>query len=320
MAGKDQKRFEELTAMLLECQDRCIHTDLEYTCKEIRRILAQKEPGSKDYPVLLPLIEEARSEIRQNRLHSAAVRLDRILWISKNVGAGKAVGKNMGILNHLKAGIGKRESDSQKAMIEKEEKEAEQRVYDIEKQIARLYDDHSELTKQFERKVKTCSELDKDNNMYRQTKQQALALLPRIRSIEKQINMYAKMLETSSRYHAMIEMGKTTFDLQKFMPDISKAEAMMQWITEGAQETAENMSGLSSEIGKYEREIDSAASAEAFSGEDFDNLVLNEQKKTHSSSLEGEKAAGSAVKTDTHQADESRPERYQKQKEEGELS
>lgn len=274
---KKENWQKELLMILNECQDRCFETDMENICRDIGRNI--KENGLADDFVydMWENLEAARLELRQKHFNTANVYLGRTLFLCKESRTGKAVDRHMGLINYIKGKIEKRESDSRAKILDLEGKETEQRIFDIEKKIAMLYDSNSELMKQFESKVKKCLTLGKDDNVYSQTRQQALAMLPRIKSIEKQINMYAKMLEGSSRYQAMIEMGKTTIDIQKYMPDVNRVEAMMEWISEETQEVSENMESLSSEMNRFEKEISSATSGEAFAEDDFDQYVSNMQ-------------------------------------------
>lgn len=274
---KKESWQKELLMILNECQDRCFETDMENICRDIGRNIKENGlTGDFVYDVRENL-EAARSELRQKHLNIADVYLSRTLFLCKASGTGKAVDRHMGLIKYIKGKIENRESDSREKILDQEGKEAEQRIFDIEKKIAMLYDNNSELMKQFEDRVKKCSTLEKDDNIYRQTRQQALAMLPRIKSIEKQISMYAKMLEGSSRYQAMVEMGKTTIDIQKYMPDVNRVGAMMEWISEETQEVSENMESLSSEMDQYEKEIDSAVSGEAFAEEDFDQYISSMQ-------------------------------------------
>lgn len=270
---KGKQDQEELLALLLECQDRCLKTDLESVCKEIRRNIDGNVFGKDSIRDLRSILGEAREELKRRNLNTAGVCLDRAFWLSRAAEAGKAGDWRMGLFGRIKEIAGRHEQDSQTKMLGLEGKEAEQRVYELEKKIASLYDSHSELTRQLEEKVKQCSALNKNDNAYLKLRQQAMALMPRIRSLEKQIHMHIKMLESSSRYQAMIEMGNSAFELQKFMPDISRAEAMMEWIAGKTQDVSESMEDLSSGIDQYEAEISMAAAGEADGSAEFDDRV-----------------------------------------------
>ena len=282
------KEQKALWSTLLDCQDRCFQTDLEKICRMIGSEMSDCRFTMKDLQELKISLDKALGELKERNYSLSRVYLDRTLGIVKKCKEGKAVNTRMGLFGLFKGKAKKREEFSQSEILDKEEKLTEQKLADLEEKIAALFDNHTKLSAQLEEKARQCAALEKKGNQHQHIRQQAMALIPRIKTIEKQISMYARMLESSSRYQAMLGMGKATLELKKLMPDISRTEALMDLIASDTQEISDDMENLSSGIDTFEKNIDKATDIQAFSSDEFDERVseIRDMKKQEEESDE----------------------------------
>ena len=280
---------QDLWMMLVECQDRCFQTDLENKCKSIGVEISDYKLTKKSLQEIEISLSRVLAELKNRNFSLSRVYLDRTLEMIKSYKEGKAENTRMGLLGLFKGKSTKRGERSQSAILDKEEKLTEQKISELELKLASLFDKHTKLSSQLEEKARKCAALEKRGNQYHQIRQQAMSLLPRIKTIEKQINMYARMLESSSRYQAMLEMGKSTFELKKIMPDISRTEALMDLISSETQEISDDMENLSSGICNFEKSIDKATGIQAFSSDEFDERVSEIMERKRQDTEQSEK-------------------------------
>ena len=270
---------------LVECQDRCFQTDLEPVCKSIKTEMTDSKLKKGDLQEIKSSLDITLIELKNRNFNLSRVYLERTLSKVKKCKEGKAVNTHMGLFGLFK-GKSEKQEKSQNEILDKEEKLTEQTIADLEEKIASLFDMHTKLSDQLAGRVRQCSTLDRNGNQYKHIRQQAMILLPRIKTIEQQINMYARMLENSSRYQAMLEMGKATIELKKLMPDISRTEALMDLISSETQEISDDLANLSSGIDAFENNVNKATGIQAFSSDEFDNQVSENIEKNR---LEKEK-------------------------------
>ena len=280
MGSKEEntQALAKLIRLTERCQDRCICTPLEERCIEIRNIVQSSHFDRANIDEVATLLTELEECLNQRKMILAGVYLDHISVVIAGMRAEKGGNKKMGLLDRIKQKLSGNEEKSSQDLLNREQGDAEQKVFELQKKIAQLYETHTELTKQVEEKVRKCSGLKENDNLYKLTRQQALALYPKIKSVEQQLNMYTRALENNSRYQAMIETGKTSFELQKYMPALSRAEALMGMISSETQTVSEHMSDLSSGISQFEKEMEAATSGGAFATNEFDQMVMQERE------------------------------------------
>ncbi|RKJ51759.1 hypothetical protein D7Y05_01460 [bacterium 1XD42-54] len=283
MAGKKRKAAEQkrwLLHVLQECEDLGNDAATEKLCRTLYRNFT-----IMDTPVVLAeekivLLEEALSALKDRRYHAAQICLGRVDELNQSVIKEAGSRKKMGLLEKVKSKLPWDKDRGQEVLFQREEAAAEQKIFEIQKRIGDLYDNLSAVTKQVEEKAAKCAAISPDSNEYKQIRQQAVALLPQIRALEQQLKLYAKALENSSRYHAMLQTGRTTFELKSFVPDISRSEAMMEWIAEETGELSENTAEMEKGIERYENRIQASSEVKGYSHtQEFDELVQLRKKE-----------------------------------------
>lgn len=294
---KPERQREELLTLAEACQDRCIRTDLEEVCRGIRFRILQWDGNEAEYDRMRGVLADSLSLLDDRRMYEAELNLKSLKHPAAGGRTEEPGGGSMGLIGKLKGKLVKREEEAQGAIMDGEEREAEARIREIERRIAALYDRHAAMLAQFERNVKRCAGLDRKSPAYQQLRQQALMLLPRIKSTEKQLTLYAQQLENSSRYQALVELGRSTFELQKYMPDASRTEAVMQMVSRDLQDLTDEISDMRGSL-DVEEALYSDSGAEAFSDEGFDRQVeayrlADEEKRAAARVQKGTDAAGS---------------------------
>lgn len=271
---RDYSLYTLLLQTLLCCEDSSSCPDVEALCRQNYRLLQRYEYQKYDLEELRLLINEALQAIKFHQESVATVCLKRtqdlMTWGQKPE-EGRI---RMGLFNKVKSAITDREKKSQNAMLQKEEEEAEKKIFLLQKNIALLYDKHTETMKQLEAKAVRCAQLSPGSDEYKKTRQEALVIVPQLSAIDNQLSLYSHMLNDSARYKAMMQTGKTTFELKQFMPDLNRAETMMSWITDETRSLSLDLEDFGIGIDEHEKAIHSnSAINEPLEDTMFDKMI-----------------------------------------------
>jgi len=151
-------------------------------------------------------------------------------------------------------------------------------------------------------KAKACASLDPQSYEYQLARQQAVALKPRINAIEQTINLYAKQLENSAKYQALVSSGQATIDLKKMMPDPAEATALVDMIVEQTQDVSREIEDFGAAIDEGLSSFSAATNMNVFGADDeFEKLVAQERASSAAQQA-AEQAAQKAAEDEIQKA------------------
>ena len=276
----------EITRGLTECEDCAAGREVIIKIRHLRKAFAQKP--IKSLPAcneLAEMLTELKPVLMKNNVGLIEIYLSRLDALIEALH--KETDKRgvlMALLSKVKSVFSKEKETSQDAMIREREQDAERKIFALQKKIAELSAERQNLLNKIEEKVRQCASLQKDSADYSLLRQQALILRPRISSIDQQVIMHVKMLESNAKYHAMLESGRTTFELREFMPDPTEADVLMKLIADETYELAGDAAAYSDSVNEYGAMINSAIAPSALAGEEeFDQMV---EIKRHSEPMQ----------------------------------
>ena len=182
----------------------------------------------------------------------------------------------------LKMPFGKKtagDSASSRELLQKEEAITSKKIAILEKRIDELTKTLTSLSQQYEAKAGKCALLREDSPEYRAVRTQALSLEPRIRSLDQQLTLLNRALEENIHYQTLLQEGIVTQELKELVPDISRSEALMSWISDESRSVTGDVTAFDSSVRAYSGSIEEGRIAERSDQESsFDARVANHRK------------------------------------------
>lgn len=277
-----EKRRAELIKGLTECEDLVVE---QAEVARFHRLRGKYEAESR-FPLELleeavKEIEETKSLISKGHKELAEVYLKRLEALADS--AGKESGRRkkfMGLVSKFKGLFGKEKEVTQDGLIRNQEEAADWKIFQLEKKIAELSDERVQIMKQFEGKVTECAKWQPDSYEYKIHRQQALRLRSQVANVEKQIVMHANLLESNSKYRAMLETGRTTFEIRNYMPDAAEADLLMKMISDEVVDMNGDMAAFEQNVAEYSDKVDRTLVFDEFTGDaDFDRMVQEKRQE-----------------------------------------
>lgn len=133
---------------------------------------------------------------------------------------------------------------------------------------------------EYEQKLKACVGCPADSYEYKISRQQAQSLRKKIADTEREIRLYASLLQKNEAYHSMLKSGETAFELRDYMPDPAEADLLMKKIAEETQDIAEDIRSFGKTVDMCGQMLDMAEPADVFmEDEEFDRMVQKHRKE-----------------------------------------
>lgn len=242
--GKSERLKEKLRLKLELCQDRnqdprigkCLRSAVfslrEANRRDIRTIERMQE-----------VTEELLKNLKQDRIPAAQIEAERLSRLTEELQQGKEREKSkMGILKKLFGGKNQEELHSE--LIDEQMKQGEDYISRIKIQLLRLSDQWEQCHRELNDLAQASVKMDRKNPRYHQLLVEAKDKTNRMKMLEGQMRQYTSALQNNTQYQTLLENGKVTLDLKSLMPDMAKAEALMEEIVRGTENTSESISDL----------------------------------------------------------------------------
>ena len=274
--GLFRKRIapEDVAKLVTRCEDAATDAQLEARLRRLRRNVL--EMPSRRLSELPEVLENLRESLRKNEPGMARIHLARAEELTApDASPGQRERKkHMGLLDKVKSVFGDREAKARDKLMSAQESEAAKNVYALTQKIEGLGADRAKLAGELESIVGKCKALPKGSAEYVRLSQQGKLLIPRIKTLDKQIAMHTKVLEDNSVYQSMIASGKLTLDLKNYVMDTSKAEATLDMITDQVETVSEDIAAFGDSVNEYGGKLDKVMGVDVSSLDDaFDSMV-----------------------------------------------
>ena len=284
----NEKEKAGLLTLARSCEDHAPSDQVEKMaknlCRRIEAVPLTKSAASR----LEKLLRDSLEAMQTGQENTAVLLLQRSfeIWMTSASEKKEEAAGRKGIMGIIKwVGnllTGNKESGTEAGMVSAELEKAQAQMIELQNRISSLYDKHSSRMKELEQLAAGCAGHAKDSDKYKRTRIQARPLMAEVTSLESEIEKTAKLLEQNIRYRSLLKEGQTNFELQKYLPDKAKSQAVMSMITENAEQLQGDLQDMNDSLGENERRMKDAANMGTSSREEedlFDRLAAEAGKE-----------------------------------------
>lgn len=281
MARKKKQLRKKQRVVILglkECEERTYERQFILKLRHIRN-LCETETILSFLPCdeMIECIDELKSLMRKDHTFAIEAYLSHLEALADTAHSKeRKQGEGRGMFAKLRAAFGKTKEKPRDQMIRMQEEDVQRNTFSLQKKLTELSGQKSQLTVQFEARVKECANLSADSTEYKIARQQALTLQTRIKNLEKQIETYISVAASNAQYGAVLEAGQITRDVHKFIPDPEKADLLMKIVVDETEETIEDTKNFGSTVTSYSGKMEKVMTSFGSSSpaqEEFDQLV-----------------------------------------------
>ena len=245
MNRKKEEALRSLYVKLELCKDG--NTDLEtaqYLRDSLYYMKEAKNLNIDQIKQMLEMSQNLQEKLRHGYINTARMEAENLKKtadeLRRNPGGNK---KKMGIWKTL-FGVKKNQEDVRSEQIDTQLKQAEENVKKIKWQLSHLSDQWEECYKEIEKLAEESVKMNRKSPRYNQLLIEAKGKQDQMKILEGQMKQYTAALQNNTQYRILLDNGRITIDLQNMIPDIAKAEVLMDQIAQGTETVGEKITDL----------------------------------------------------------------------------